>query len=457
VQREEESLMQPRRMLVLGAGAREHAIARRLAQDPVPTEVLVAPGNPGIATAFPCVPLDPVDPAAVLAAVREHAIDLVVVGPEAPLAAGVVDALAAAGVEAFGPTREAARLETSKWFAKTVLAEAGAPTARAVRAGSVAEAAAALDGFPAPWVLKADGLAAGKGVLVTADREAAREFLEACFSGDAFGASGSVVVVEEFLAGDEASLFAVTDGERFVLLPAARDFKRALDGDRGLNTGGMGARAPHAGVDATLEREVGEQVVAPVLRAMRARGTPYRGVLYVGLMLTAAGPKVIEFNARFGDPETQAVLPLLGGDFGALLAGAAREALDPGAVRREPGAAVAVVIADEKYPERPSGEARVTGLEAATRRAGVHACFAGVTRDGEAWKITGGRALSIVATGRDAREAAQQARDAVADLGGRGWRRRFDVAGTPGGGGTGVSNSTSGARPAVTAAAGGRG
>jgi len=443
-----------RRTLVLGAGAREHALARRLARDPDPSDILVAPGNPGIATEHECVALDPLDPDAVVAAARTHAIDLVVIGPESPLAAGVVDALAAAGIAAFGPTREAARLESSKWFAKTVLEACGAPTARAVRAESVDAANAALDRFAPPWVLKADGLAAGKGVCVTRDRAAASDFLGACFSGNAFGPSGSVVVIEEFLAGEEASIMIVTDGERFVLLPAARDFKRAFDGDRGPNTGGMGARAPHPGVDAALEEEIGETIVAPVLAAMRARGTPYRGALYAGLMLTREGSQVIEFNARFGDPEAQVVLPLTTGSLGALFASAARGSLDREAVRREPGGAVAIVIADEHYPGRAEGQARIEGLARATAIAGVHVCFAGVAPAGEAWRITGGRAASVVGTGRDVAEAATRARAGVALLGGSGWRHRADVAAIGADGAAGVAGAPAPGRTSLTAASG---
>ena len=419
--------MMPRRVLVLGSGGREHALAWRLAADRPGPEVIVAPGNPGIAASFECVNLDPSDPAAVTRLCRDRAIELVVVGPELPLAAGIVDALTDAGVAVFGPSRAAARLESSKWFAKTVLGEAGSPTARAVRCTGAGEARAALEHFGAPWVLKADGLAAGKGVMVTSDRDESQAFLDACFAGAAFGASGEVVVIEEFLEGTEASVMAVCDGERFVLLPAARDFKRAFERDLGPNTGGMGAWAPHPDVGSDREREAGERVIAPVLRRMRERGTPFRGVLYAGLMLTGKGPVVIEFNTRFGDPEAQAVLPLVGGAFAGLLAGAARGALDAGAIRRQEGAAVAIALTDADYPGSASGMGRIEGLDACEAREGVRVFHAATAREGASWRVTGGRAAYVTASGADLADAGTRARAAVESLGGSGWRYRRDI------------------------------
>jgi phosphoribosylamine--glycine ligase len=418
------------RILVLGAGGREHALAWRLARDPERPEVVVAPGNAGLAESFRCAPVDAADPAAVAALCAAERPDLVVVGPEGPLAAGVVDALEAAGVPVFGPRSAAARLESSKWHAKQVLAAAGVATARAVAFERFEDARAALPGFGPPWVLKADGLAAGKGVRVTCDAAEAEAFLAACLTSGRFGASGRRVVLEAFLAGDEVSVFAVCDGERHVLLPAARDHKRAFDGDAGPNTGGMGAYAPAAHVDAAALATVGERVVTPVLDEMRRRGTPYRGLLYCGLMVDGGVPAVVEFNVRFGDPETQVVVPLVEGSLGALLASAACGRLDPAAARAGAGAAVTVALADAGYPETPAGGGVITGLDEVAGEAGVLVFHAGTARAGDAWRVTGGRAAYVTGLDVDVAAARDRAYAAVDRLGGSGWRCRRDVART---------------------------
>jgi phosphoribosylamine--glycine ligase len=419
-------LVTPSRVLVVGSGGREHALALRLSRDTAAGSVMLAPGSEGAAREFPCHAVAENDVDGLIALCGAERVDFVVIGPEAPLAAGVADRLRDAGLAVFGPSREAARLEASKWFAKQVMEEAGVPTARAERFESLMKAKSALGHFAAPWVLKADGLAAGKGVRVTPDRAEAEEFLAACLESGRFGASGNAVVIEEFLEGEEASVMAVCDGVRHVLLPSARDYKRAFDFDRGLNTGGMGAFAPAGGVDAAIEREVSSRIVTPVLAAMARRGTPFRGVLYCGLMLGLNGPRVVEFNVRFGDPETQVVLPLVTGSLLALLAGAAAGRIDEQATGRARGATVAVALVDEGYPEKPSGVGMISGLDA-IKGDDAHVVHAATRREGDQWRITGGRAAYVVALGAHVREARERAYAAVESLGGRGWRCRRDI------------------------------
>lgn len=416
-----------RRILVVGSGGREHALAWRLAQDPDRPEVIVAPGNDGIARELTTVRPADMNVSTLLELARREAVDLVVVGPEAPLAAGLVDACLASGVTVFGPVREAARLETSKWFAKQVMLAAGVPTARAETFLASAEALAALDRFGPPWVVKADGLAAGKGVLVTRERAAAEEFVRDCLEGGRFGEGGGRVVLEEFLEGEEASVMAVCDGERHVLLPPARDYKRAFEGDAGPNTGGMGSFAPTGAVTPGIEAEVSERVIGPVLREMAARGTPYRGTLYAGLMLTAAGVRVIEFNVRFGDPETQSILPLVAGSLGDLFLGAARGGLRTDVISRAQGAAVTVALVDAGYPEALRGDGVIEGLDAVDSPH-VRVFHAGTRRDGEDWRVSGGRAAYVTARGETVAVARERALAVCARLGGHGWRHRGDIA-----------------------------
>ena len=420
--------MSAKRILIVGAGGREHALAWRLARDPERPEVLVSPGNDGIARAFPCLPSAPSDPVRLIALAREKAVDLVVIGPEAPLADGLADSLAAAGILAFGPTRAAASLETSKAFAKEILREANVPTARAEVFTDAAEATRALARFGPPYVVKADGLAAGKGVRVTPDRLEAERFIADCLERDRFGESGHRVLIEQHLAGEEASVMAVCDGERFLLLPPARDYKRALDGDRGPNTGGMGALAPAPAVSAALEAAIGRRVVGPVLEAMARRGTPFRGVLYCGLMVQAGEPSVLEFNVRFGDPETQVVMPLLEGSLSRLLESAARGTLDAAAVARGRGAAVAVALVDRDYPDAVSGEGTIEGLDEAEKKAGVTVFHAGTERADSAWRVRGGRAAYVMARDAGVEAARARAYAAIGTLSGRGWRCRGDIA-----------------------------
>jgi phosphoribosylamine---glycine ligase len=391
------------RVLVIGGGGREHALALGLAADPSVDLLVAAPGNPGIAQVAALRDVDPVDPAAVAALAVEIAADLVVIGPEAPLVAGVADAVRAKGIAAFGPSAAAARLEGSKAFAKDVMAAAGVPTALSYACVSEAEVQRALDDFGPPYVVKNDGLAAGKGVVVTDDRDAALAHAADC----------ERVVIEQYLPGPEVSLFVVTDGTAAVPLMPAQDFKRVGDNDAGPNTGGMGAYAPLPWAPANLVERVMTETVRPTLAEMRKRGTPFAGLLYVGLALTPDGPKVIEFNARFGDPETQVVLALLATPLGGLLRAAATGTLAAHPpLRWHEGAAVTVVVASRNYPGTPrTGDV----IEGGERPGVIHAGTARRPEDG-ALVSAGGRVLSVTATGTDlaaAREAAYALVDGI--------------------------------------------
>ncbi|HEY0716981.1 MAG TPA: phosphoribosylamine--glycine ligase [Streptosporangiaceae bacterium] len=407
------------RVVVIGSGGREHAIALALARDPAVTSLHAAPGNPGIAALAHTHPVAVADPAAIAALARELAADLVVIGPEGPLVAGAADAVRESGIACFGPGRAAAMIEGSKAFAKEIMAEAGIPTAAARSCTTPAEVDAALAGFGAPFVVKDDGLAGGKGVLVTEDAAAAR----------AHARSVARVVIEEFLDGPEVSLFAVCDGRTAVPLWPAQDFKRAHDGDRGPNTGGMGAYTPLPWAPAGLADEVMATVIQPALDTLARRGTPYRGLLYAGLALTAAGVKVIEFNARFGDPETQVVLDRLETPLAGLLHAAAvgdlAGASGPAGLRWRPGAAVTVVIAAPGYPERPVSGDAITGLEQSPAVPGTYILQAGTALDENGvLRSSGGRVLNVVGTGVDveaARAAAYQAADGI-QMRGAWWR-----------------------------------
>ena len=416
------------KVLVLGPGGREHAIIRALLADPEVEQVHCAPGNAGIAQLVPVHAVDADDPAAATALARELAVDLVVVGPEAPLVAGVADALREAGLLVFGPSRAAARLEGSKAFAKEVMAAAGVPTAMARVATTEEEAADALDTFGAPYVVKDDGLAAGKGVVVTSDRTAALEHAVACF------AAGGSVVVEEFLDGPEVSLFVLTDGSRVIPLSPAQDFKRIHDDDEGPNTGGMGAYTPLPWLPQGFVDEVVERVARPTVDEMRRRGTPFVGVLYCGLAVTTRGLRVIEFNARFGDPETQAVLARLTTPLGRLLHDAAAGRLDEAErLRWRPETAVAVVVAAQDYPDSPRKGDPIGGLADAEALEGVHVVHAGtaVAPEGEhAGRIVsaGGRVLAVVALGADLADARERAYRGVGLVTLEGSQHRTDIA-----------------------------
>ena len=411
------------RILVIGSGAREHAIVTRLLADNTPHTLLVAPGNAGIAADAETRAVDAESPEAVTALAREFGPDLVVVGPEAPLVAGVADAVRAAGFPVFGPDKAAAQLEGSKTFAKDVMAAAGVPTGGAVFTRSIDEVRDALVGFGAPHVVKADGLAAGKGVIVTGDIEAAIAHAETYIDGG--------VLVEEFLSGPEVSLFFLSDGTRVAPLTPAQDFKRVGDNDEGPNTGGMGAYTPLPWLPAGFVDEVRERVAQPTVDQLRAQGTPFVGLLYCGLIVTPAGTKVIEFNARFGDPETQVVLTRLTGEFGELLLAAAEGRLDTvPAPTFSDDVAITVVIASEGYPEKPLTGRPITGLADALSVPGVHIDHAATAVDatGSGLVATGGRVLSVVARGTTFAEAREAAYEAISRIHLPGSHHRTDIA-----------------------------
>jgi phosphoribosylamine--glycine ligase len=411
------------RVLVIGAGGREHALVRALAADPDVSALHAAPGNPGIAELAECHDVTATDPAAVTALAARVDADLVVIGPEAPLVAGVADALRAAGRRCFGPDRGAAMIEGSKSFAKGVMAAAGIPTAASRTCRTTGDAAAALDAFGPPYVVKADGLAGGKGVLVTGDRAAALRHAAAC----------GTVVIEEFLDGPEVSVFALADGATAIALRPAQDFKRAHDGDQGPNTGGMGAYAPLDWAPAGLADETLATVVRPALAELSRRGAPFRGVLYTGLSLTSRGLRVIEFNARFGDPEIQVVLDRLATPLGGLLdAAAAGDLAGAAALDWAPGAAVNVVVAAAGYPEAPAAGDEITGLAEAAAVPGAYVLQAGTaSRDG-ALVSGGGRVLNVVGTGPDVPQARAAAYAAAGRIRLRGGWYRSDIAGPSG-------------------------
>ncbi len=408
---------------MIGPGGREHAIVRSLLSDPNVSEVHAAPGNAGIGKLVPTHPIDANDPAAVTALAVKLAVDLVVVGPEAPLAAGVSDAVREAGIAVFGPSKAAAQLEASKAFAKQVMAEAGVPTAMARVASNIEEAAEALDAFGTPYVVKDDGLAAGKGVVVTSDREEALAHAQTCFD------AGGDVVIEEFLDGPEVSLFVLSDGRTVVPLAPAQDFKRIFDGDKGPNTGGMGAYSPLDWAPPGLVEEVITRVAQPTVDEMAHRGTPFVGVLYCGLALTTRGTRVIEFNARFGDPETQAVLARLRTPLGGLLLAAAKGQLDEADdLRWTPQSAVAVVVASENYPDTPRTGDRVRGVRKANALEGVHVLHAGTRLDDDGKTVSaGGRVLAVVGLGQDLEEARERAYEGVELIHLEGGQHRTDI------------------------------
>jgi len=413
--------------LVIGTGGREHALARALARDPEVTEVHAAPGNPGIAAVATLHDVDPLDGPAVAALAAALGVDLVVVGPEAPLVAGVADAVRTAGIAAFGPSGAAARLEGSKAFAKEVMDAAGVPTARAFVCTTPDEAAAALDELGAPYVVKDDGLAAGKGVVVTDSRDEALAHAAAC----------ERVVIEDYLDGPEVSLFAIcgwseADGCTVHPLQPAQDFKRVFDGDEGPNTGGMGAYTPLPWAPRGLVDEVLETVLRPTVEEMAHRGTPFTGLLYAGLALTSRGLRVVEFNVRWGDPETQPLLALLETPLGGLLMASATGTLAaaPAPVFAD-GAAVGVVMASRGYPASSSSGDVITGTEAAEALPDVHVIHAGTAlRDGEL-VTAGGRVLAVVGTGPDLEAARAAAYAGVAEISFDGAQHRSDIAAPP--------------------------
>lgn len=398
-------------VLLIGSGAREHALAWKIAASPLLSALYVAPGNPGIAREAECVALDAADHESVVAFAREKAIDLVVVGPEAPLVAGLADALAAAGVRVFGPSAAAAQLEGSKGFTKDLCARFGIPTGAYGRFDNAAEAKAYARQAGAPIVVKADGLAAGKGVTVAMTLDEALDAIDACFEG-AFGQAGAEVVVEEFLDGEEASFFCLCDGTTALPFGTAQDHKRVGDGDTGPNTGGMGAYSPAPVMTPEMVARVMREIVEPTMRGMTELGAPFSGVLFVGLMITADGPKLIEYNVRFGDPECQVLMLRLKDDLLTLMNAAVDGQLGHMSVRWRDDAALTVVMAAKGYPGTPEKGSVINRLDEAVSD-GVEIFHAGTGLEGDRLVANGGRVLSVAALGNSVGDAAGRAYAAV--------------------------------------------
>jgi phosphoribosylamine--glycine ligase len=400
-------------VLLVGSGGREHALAWKLAQSPHLGKLYCAPGNPGMERHGKCVPIDAMDLDRLIEFAREHDIALTVVGPENPLAAGIVDRFHNAGLRAFGPSAAAARIESSKAFAKDLMARYGIPTARYAEFTDPVAAADYVKKNGAPIVIKADGLAAGKGVTVAMTDDEAIDAIQQSMVDSAFGAAGQRVVIEEFLEGEEASIFALSDGNAILPLVAAQDHKRVNDGDQGPNTGGMGAYSPAPIITRPLFAEIEERVLRPAIDGMAEDGHPYRGVLYAGLIITRDGPKVIEFNCRFGDQETQVVLPRMKSDLLPLLDACAHGSLEEHGVHWHEGACVTVVMASGGYPGAFVKGKVITGIDDAEKLEGVTVFHAGTKREANALLTNGGRVLNVTAAGPDIRATIARAYEAV--------------------------------------------
>ncbi len=413
-------------VLLIGSGGREHALAWKLSASPLLTKLYCAPGNGGIAEVAECVPVAVADHTAVIRFCADNSIDLVVVGPEAPLVAGLVDDLTTAGIKCFGPKMAAAQLEGSKGFTKDLCAEFDIPTAAYGRFTDAPSAKAYLAGQKLPIVVKADGLAAGKGVTIATTRADAEAAIDACFAG-AFGKAGSEVVVEEFLEGEEASFFALVDGKHALALVAAQDHKRVGDGDTGPNTGGMGAYSPAAVMTPEMIDRTMHEIVEPTVAAMQKRGTPFKGVLFAGLMITADGPKLIEYNARFGDPETQVLMMRLQSDLLPALLASVDGTLDTVDLRWHDDAALTVVLAANGYPGSPEIGSEIRGVDAAAAVEGVQIFHAGTRREGDRLLAQGGRVLNVTARGRTVAEAQARAYEAAGRIDWPGGFYRRDI------------------------------
>ncbi len=416
------------RVLLVGGGGCEHALGWKLAQSSIITDLIAVPGNPGFAQLGACIPgIDILDPNAVVDLALANAIDLVVIGPESPLAAGVVDALTTSGIRAYGPTKAGAQLESSKAFAKSIMRRAGVPTADSRTFTDVDEAIEYLETVPGPYVVKADGLAYGKGVLVTEDLIAAQGWARLCIGGE-FGAAGSTVVIEDFLPGQEVSVFAICDGTRALAMDTARDYKRHRDGGKGPNTGGMGCYSPVTNLPDDLVDRTLDEIIQPVLAALADDGIQYRGFLYAGLVLTPEGPKVLEFNCRLGDPETQVLMARLDEDLLEILASAAEGYLPDGPLRWHDRAAVDIVLTAAGYPDNAETGRAISGVNELRSMPNVQIFHANTRRTAEGLVTAGGRVLNIVATGSTVQEARTRAYEAASHIHFGGIHYRRDIA-----------------------------